>query len=154
MATRTGKYWTALEEATDTNMNKIPEGWLAYVSTTTAQSGISTETTLSAFSVSVAVNTSRLLRVEAMLHLESTIAGDDALVQIKRDGSRVAGGRLYLPTASEIFAINCFGYDAPAAGTYAYTVTVTVSGSGTIQMSAANTSGPCFFGVQDLGPQS
>lgn len=154
MAVRTGKYWAALEEATDTNINKMPEGWLAYVSTTTSQAGISTETTLSAFSSSVAVNTSRLLRFESTLHIESTNAGDDALIKIKRDGTTVGGGRLYLPTANEIFTITMIGYDLPAAGTYAYSITATVSGSGTLQMSAANVTGPCFFGVQCIGSQT
>ena len=154
MTTRTGKYWSALEEATDTNMNKMPEGWLAWVTTSSAQAGISTEQTLTAFTSSVQVNTSRLLRVECIVHFESTVAGDAALIKIKRDGSQVGGGRLELPVAGEILTLSMFCYDAPAAGTYSYTVTATVSGSGTLQMSAANVEGPCFFGVQDLGSQS
>lgn len=131
-------------------------GELGYAEVTANQTGITTEVDLTGLSVTVTVETGRLVRVSAGGQLRWTSAADpNILMMIKQDGTRVQNiGKVRGPDTGGTAAERALAVEgsvrlAPSAGSHTYNVSLSADVATDVQASGFN---PAFILVEDLGP--
>jgi len=161
MPSRTAYAGTAVagDVYTAANHAKMPGGWIGYVETTTAQSGISTETDLTGLSVTVTVGTNRRIRVSCHVNLQYTTGGaaDTIIFLHVKEGATYLGGQRWQfksdTTLNQQQLFNPAVVLTPTAGSHTYKLS-TVRNTGTLGTIStnANANFPAFILVEDLGP--
>lgn len=152
MATRTPFTATALGKYLKTDHDKMPKGWLAYDTSSSTQSGVTTEIAVTGLSETFTTGDSRAIRYKAKIRAVSDVDQDNLRVRIKRDATTVAAMDFELDTAGTDLYVE--GHEiGPAAGTYTVTVTVQRSaGSGNVQLGTTTTDH--WVLVEDMGSSS
>ncbi len=152
MAVRTA--YVATESAGDVltaaNFNKLPGGLIGYAVVTSTQTGISTVTDLTSLTVTVTVNTSRIVMIDALVVVLQQSVGGTPSVSIYEGATQLgsAGGT---HTASATFATyRPMCIISPSSGAHTYKLRASTS-AGTVDTSASATQ-PATLAVYDFGP--
>lgn len=142
---------------TETDLEKLPGGWLGYASVTANQNvATSTVTDLTGLSVTVTVGANRLIKLSASCLLSRSVA-DGVTVGYFREGSTELGrwGQ-HSPSATTEFDW-CSGWclvSAPSAGSHTYKLSMNrATGTGNATLNAG-TGAAAWILVEDLGPSS
>ena len=152
MSNRTPYTSTALEVLTSANLEKGPKGWLAYDTSTSTQSSITSEVAVTGLTETFTTGANRAIRYKCKIRGVSTVDQDNLRVRIKRDGTTVAAMDFELDTLGTDLYVE--GHEiGPAAGTYTVTVTVQRS-AGTGDVSLGTTTTDHWVLVEDMGPSS
>lgn len=132
----------------------MPWGVIDHKTTTTLQSGITTEVTLSFSSSTITYVANRKIRFKAQTNWYSSVAGDSAMTYLKESSTylnqvltRDLGGTSgqMKPNVNEIVL-------SPTAGSHTYIIRgERFSGTGNLVMRAF-TAFPPFFLIEDIGP--
>jgi hypothetical protein len=135
---------------TETNLEKFAGGWIGHVEVAAVQGSITTEVDLTGLAVTVTVNTSRRIKLEAFGSLQSTVGGDLGAIFIKESATQLSAAQKRLETSNTfVYAVAIL---TPSGGSHTYKLTAArTSGTGTVTMTASATQ-PAFFLVSDLGP--
>lgn len=168
MSVRTGQNWSYQADVTSAELNSLPQGWIGRVRVTSGdQSGITTETILTEFTLSVeAQGTDRMLLCTAHVNTSAShTTGNDVygIIRIREGGisGTVIGYTAYVfrdstgpSSETNYHTITCTGTDSSVNGTATYYVTQELlSGTATLG-TAHSTSRPGMLLVQDVGPTS
>ncbi len=151
MAVRTA--YVATESAGDVltaaNFNKMPGGCIGYANVTANQTGISALADLTGLTVTVTVNTSRLIMVQGLgVFLQQTGVGTASMA--------INEGATQLVNAGASLVISGFGTFtpfvilSPSSGAHTYKLRATTS-SNTVDLQASATA-PATIAVYDMGP--
>lgn len=159
MASRTAFPGTIVDLVTQlgtVNNNGLPGGWIGLVSTTSATSGITTETNVG-LSVAVTVNTSRYILIACFVPsvIAGSVANDIASVFIKESSTYLQSVRVSSPGAgSANSGAFLWCIIAPSAGAHTYTVRMEqTSGSGSATFGVGSGTSGAQLLVVDLGAQ-
>lgn len=153
MASRTA--YPATESAGDilttTNFDKLPGGLIGYATATSNQTGITTITDLTSLSVTVTVNTSRLIKVVGSTVLQQATGAGTGSFFIRESSTTLQTRTYYLA----VNAATTHGHAevliaAPSSGSHTYKLSLSVDAN-TIGSLASSTQ-PAFIAVYDLGP--
>lgn len=154
MSTRTLYTPSALEVLTAANMKKLAGGWLGYVLIDTPQGAVTSEVDVTSATLTVTVPAARLLRISFSANVNSDVAGDTALVNIKEGATTLGGGLSagLLTNATGIYAEALVS--APSTGSHTYKATIQrATGTGSMTLGGSATR-PMVFVVEDVGPSS
>lgn len=151
MASRTG--YVATESAGDvlttTNFDKLPGGIIGYITRTTAQTGVSGEADLTGLTVTVTVNTSRLIKVEGWIAVQQITSASTPIMRIKESTTQLQQTNLDINASSTGFL---YGVTilSPSSGSHTYKLTL-ATGAGTVNTVHSSTI-PGILIVTDAGP--
>jgi len=151
MASRIGYVGTesAGDILTTTNFNKLPNGLIGYATATANQTGISSATDLTNLSVTVTVNTSRIIVIRANLFVLQNTSTANVTLAIKESTTQ-------LVQVNQNVVVSTYGQLTPSviltpsAGSHTYKLTLSTS-AGTVDLQAAATY-PASIQVYDEGP--
>lgn len=155
MATRTTSVGTQSNSdfLSSAEYNSAAGGWIGYVTRTSDVSSLTTsDDTLTGVTVTVTVGTSRYIKITVFGRMISTVANDDANINIKESttvltGSTFTLNRTTLPyghTVEKVLA-------APSSGSHTYFATGGLAaGTGSLTLKADATR-PAWILVEDLG---
>lgn len=163
MAVRTAFTPTATAGAvlTAAQVKQIPGGWIGYAEVTANQTiSTGTETDLTGLTVTVAVGSSRKIRIRAQGILSRSVADGVTVGRIKEGATTLGTWAQHSPNATTEFdgasgeAVSSPGgvFATPSAGTHTYKLTLQrFSGTGNVILNAASGS-QASITVEDLGP--
>lgn len=162
MASRTA--YVATESVGDVltkaNFDKLPGGLIGYASVTAAQNTITTLVDLTSLTVTVTVNTSRLIRIQGVV-VYSAINGATQGDLLIRESSTVIGnvGSVILSaTGNTATCIVDTQVTAPSSGSHTYKLSAQANNNGVNMIASANpgsiysSPGPAWIRVWDDGP--
>lgn len=142
------------EIADATDFNSIPGGWLGYVSTTTNQTGITTEVDLTSLSVTVTVPGERMLEITAKVPVSSATANDRVGLRIL-EGATPYGAVATTATSVNLpYTLTAVAIiDNPSAGSHTYKLAAGLGGGSTGPMRTDHAGGGIsLLVVKDIGP--
>lgn len=158
MAVRTAYAGTAaaLDVYTAANHAKMPGGWIGYSIITTGQSSITTITDLTNLSVTVTVNSNRLIRVTGVGSIVRSVADGITLGYIREGSTTLGRWGVFDATSANTNSPTQSGSVilTPSSGSHTYKLSLeqlTGTGSSGIQAGATF---PAHIIVEDLGPSS
>jgi hypothetical protein len=133
--------------------NTAPSSLLEQAQVTTAGQTLATTsagTAISGLSLTVTVPAGRTLKLISDSYLQSTVAGDAAVLDIREGGTVLGQSQYSLPTANQAFRAIVHAIISPSAGTHTYQVYGWRNvGTGTVQQ-YANANAPSFFWIEDI----
>lgn len=151
MASRTS--YPATESAGDvlttTNFNKLPGGCIGYIFKTSAQTGISSETDLTTLTVTVTVNTSRLIRVEGWVAVQQITSAGTPSLRLKESSTQLQQANVAL-NASDTGYLYVVTVLSPSSGSHTYKLTLSTT-TATVNTVCSSTF-PGILMVTDIGP--
>lgn len=154
MATGRGAYpgtQAAGDVLTSANFTRLPGGWIGYSVVTANQTGITAITDLTGLSVSVTVNTNRLIRVSGIARVTQSPADGWTDLRIREGTTTLAYSIVY---GNADITQNVWTLLATTAGTHTYKLSLEkLSGTGTASLDAA-ADHPAWILVEDLGSAS
>lgn len=162
MSTRTGQNWSYQADVTSAELNTLSQGWIGRVRVTGSnQTGIASETILTAFSETVtAQGSNRALHCRAVVQVETgTGSGGTDIWAILRIREGSIGGTVIGYAASVVrddvntTTLTAEGCDFSVTGTHTYLVTLEVAGVDTLD-TVHSTSKPGELVIIDVGPSS
>lgn len=141
------------EIASDDDFNSIPGGACGFISTTTNQTGITTEVDLTTLTLTLTVPASRRLKITAKVPVSSATADDRVGMSIK-EGSTVLGSDQTTAAAVNLpYSLLSVAIVDPSAGSHTYKVTAGLGGGATGPMRTDHASnGMSFLLIEDIGP--
>lgn len=158
MPSRTPFTAVSLAKYNATDHAKMPKGCIAYASSATSSTGITTETDLTDLSVTVTIGADRLIVIEVYVpRVSSLTASDIASLRIKESATDLQEARLDVGTVVSGSNGGAVGLArtapfTPSAGSHTYKATGGLAqGTGTLQFRAGATT-PSFIMVTDVGP--
>ena len=158
MPSRTPFTAVALAKYNATDHAKMPKGMIAYATSSSDTTGITTETDLTGMSVTVDVPANRIVTIEGYYgRVSSLTASDVASFRIKESTTQLAESRIDVGTVVSGSNGGATAYVStapftPSAGSHTYKLTgVLAQGTGTIQFRASATV-LAWIRVVDHGP--
>lgn len=151
MASRTS--YPATESAGDilttTNFDKLPGGCIGYITKTSTQTGITSETSLTTLTVSVTVNTSRLIRVEGFVVVQQLTSAGTSSLRIKESATQLQQSNIDLNASSTgyLYVVTVL---SPSSGAHTYNLTLQTTAGTTGTACSATLPGHII--VTDVGP--
>jgi hypothetical protein len=134
--------------------NGVAGGWLLDLRKTAAQTGITSETTLTGLSGACTVNANRRVKVSFAGSVQISATDTAGIYRIKRDGTTINDYPVPSPATAggpSQMGVSFFVPDTPTAGSHTYSVTLArTTGTGTL----AEFSNPGILLVEDIGPAS
>lgn len=152
MAVRTTPVGTAVatQQAAAATMNGAAGGWIGYLDTVTAQTGITTAgADLTGLSVAVTVGTSRRLKITGYVFFRQQTASGNVTLRIRESGvtsNRISGTYV----ASETGGLFAIAVITPSSGAHTYNLHLTTSSNTVDTAPAADNA--MFILVEDMGP--
>lgn len=158
MATRTSYAGTVVDGDVYTAANhaKMPGGWIGYANITTGQSSITTLTDLTNLSVTVTVNTDRLIKISGCGSIVRSVADGITLGYIREGSTTLGRWGVFDATSANTNSPTQSGYVvvAASAGSHTYKLSLEqISGTGSSGIQAGATF-PANILVEDIGPSS
>lgn len=140
-----------LAQSTSDALNLRPKGEIGYAERTANQGSIVAETSLTGLTLTIGTaSAGRKLMFTAAVQLYSTVAGDDAVLSLRRNGVEIATHELTLAKANTQLAFRIARRWAHT-GTAVYSLGARrATGTGTITMRALSTT-PAFLLAEDIG---
>lgn len=130
----------------------ISWGCLAYVTVTANQTGITTQVDLTGLTTTLTTIANRRLWISAQVEYQSTVADDECLLAVMKDGTQITRGIIGVRVVNNDYTCKCDVADTPTAASHTYKLQgVRVVGTGTVRMSAGALV-PAWIKVEDQGP--
>jgi hypothetical protein len=150
LPTRTLYTSTALEVLTSANFEKMSKGAVAYVKSTSTQSGITSETVITGTSLSPTLPTDRLIKVTAGVEVAGTQAGDNCRLYLYVDSVQEASVDLEVDTTRQSVILPGVPF-LLTAGAHTFNLSLArVTGTGTIATGASGHG--ILMLIEDIGP--
>jgi hypothetical protein len=131
----------------------VPVGMLGYGLASTSPTGITGIINVPGMSVNVTVPAGRTLKITAKAHVQSTVAGDGAIMWIRNPTANLQAMVWTLRNAGQSETNQVSVIISPAAGTHTfYTTLERASGTGSLTLEQNGTVYPSYILVEDITP--
>lgn len=155
MATRTAYAGTAAANDTLTaaNFNKLPGGWVGYVTATANQGSITSEVDVTGLTVTLTLVSGRRYRAWARARFDNDSAGNGVLLRIYNDATQIASDVVEKGTANDDDMAAPWAILDGDGSSHTIKVTAEQRSAGTVTLQASSTN-PMILLVEDIGPDS
>lgn len=118
------------------------------------QGSITTATDLTSLTLTLTPNTNRCMRIDYCFTIQSTVSGDNCLINLVKDGVTLDQQQFAVSTVDNLGVACGFAFDnAPTNASHTYKLQLgrTASSTGTWTVKQ-NSTQPAYFAVTDDGP--